>query len=53
MFDGLSHAGRRRSNTVVRRGRVAEDGFKSLSGMRKEMKLPISITFVDQWGNEE
>ncbi|CCO26337.1 ubiquitin-protein ligase E3 C [Rhizoctonia solani AG-1 IB] len=24
-----------------------------LEWMRKEMKLPISITFVDQWGNEE
>ncbi|CAE6476085.1 unnamed protein product [Rhizoctonia solani] len=53
MFDGLSHGSRRRSNAVVRRGRVAEDGFKALSGMRKDMKLPISITFIDQWGNEE
>lgn len=52
-MDILSHRGRSRTNAVVRRGRVAEDGFKALSGMRKDMKLPISITFMDQWGHEE
>ncbi|KAF8758370.1 HECT protein [Rhizoctonia solani] len=30
----------------------AEDGFKALSGMRKDMKLPISITFIDQWATK-
>ncbi|CAE7132589.1 unnamed protein product [Rhizoctonia solani] len=52
-MDILSHRNRGRSNAVVHRGRVAEDGFKALSSMRKDMKLPISITFIDQWGNEE
>lgn len=45
--------GRNRASAVVRRGRVAEDGFKALSGMREELKLPVAITFIDQWGNEE
>ncbi|KAG8741598.1 hypothetical protein FRC10_002671 [Ceratobasidium sp. 414] len=45
--------GRGRRGAVVRRGRVAEDGFKALSGMREDLKLPVAITFVDQWGNEE
>lgn len=45
--------GRRRAHAVVRRGRVAEDGFKALGGMRQDLKLPIAITFVDQWGHEE
>lgn len=49
--DGMR--GRNRASAVVRRGRVAEDGFKALSGMREELKLPIAITFIDQWGNEE
>ncbi|CAE6463079.1 unnamed protein product [Rhizoctonia solani] len=52
-FDMSNHRGRSRANAVVRRGRVAEDGFKALSSMRKDMKLPIAITFVDKWGNEE
>ncbi|EUC67353.1 ubiquitin-protein ligase E3 C [Rhizoctonia solani AG-3 Rhs1AP] len=52
-MDIMSSRSRGRANAVVRRGRVAEDGFKALSGMRKDMKLPISITFVDQWGQEE
>ncbi|KAF8610442.1 HECT-domain-containing protein [Ceratobasidium sp. AG-I] len=50
---GESMRGRNRANAVVRRGRVAEDGFKALSGMREELKLPIAITFIDQWGHEE
>ncbi|QRW00494.1 HECT-domain (ubiquitin-transferase) [Ceratobasidium sp. AG-Ba] len=49
--DPVSFRGRQRA--VVRRGHVAEDGFKTLSGLREEMKLPVSITFIDQWGNEE
>jgi ubiquitin-protein ligase E3 C len=50
---GRGALGRGRQRAVVRRGRVAEDGFKALSGMRGDLKLPVSITFVDQWGNEE
>ncbi|KAG9127108.1 hypothetical protein FRC07_000668 [Ceratobasidium sp. 392] len=45
--------GRGRQRAVVRRGRVAEDGFKALSGMREDLKLPVAITFLDKWGNEE
>ncbi|KAG8763989.1 hypothetical protein FRC11_007039 [Ceratobasidium sp. 423] len=52
-MDMSSYRSGRRANAVVRRGRVAEDGFKALGSMRKEMKLPISITFIDQWGHEE
>jgi ubiquitin-protein ligase E3 C len=44
---------RRRAHAVVRRGSVAEDGFKALGGMRQDLKLPVAITFVDQWGHEE
>ncbi|CUA75157.1 ubiquitin-protein ligase E3 C [Rhizoctonia solani] len=52
-MDSMSSRRRGRANAVVRRGRVAEDGFKALSNMRTDMKLPISITFIDQWGQEE
>ncbi|CAE6519926.1 unnamed protein product [Rhizoctonia solani] len=52
-MDMSSYRSGRRANAVVRRGRVAEDGFKALGSMRKDMKLPISITFIDQWGHEE
>ncbi|KAG2018861.1 ubiquitin-protein ligase [Coprinopsis cinerea AmutBmut pab1-1] len=35
----------------VRRGRVAQDGFDRLSEV--DLKKPVEITFVDQWGQEE
>jgi ubiquitin-protein ligase E3 C len=45
--------GSRRSKThaVVRRGHIAEDGFDRLG--EADLKAPIAITFMDQWGNEE
>ncbi|KAH6892749.1 ubiquitin protein ligase [Coprinopsis sp. MPI-PUGE-AT-0042] len=35
----------------VRRGRVAQDGFDRLS--EADLKRPIEITFIDQFGSEE
>ncbi|KAJ2912438.1 hypothetical protein MD484_g7973, partial [Candolleomyces efflorescens] len=40
-----------RARVHVRRGRVAQDGFDRLSEV--DLKRPIEITFVDQWGQEE
>lgn len=36
---------------VVRRGRIAEDGFDKLQDV--DLKAPIQITFIDQFGTEE
>lgn len=36
---------------TIRRDRVAQDGFDRLNGIN--LKRPLQITFVDQWGNEE
>lgn len=50
------HAGfsrRHRHRTVVRRGRVAEDGFATLNGLGPALKDTIEIVFVDQFGQEE
>jgi ubiquitin-protein ligase E3 C len=35
----------------VRRGSVAQDGFDKLEGA--DLKAPIEITFIDQFGQEE
>jgi len=35
----------------VRRGNVAEDGFDKLGDV--DLKKPIEITFIDQFGQEE
>ena len=35
----------------VRRGSVAQDGFDRLEGA--DLKAPIEITFIDQFGQEE
>lgn len=35
----------------VRRGNVAQDGFDRLS--EADLKLPIEITFIDQFGQPE
>ncbi|KAJ2931954.1 hypothetical protein H1R20_g5141, partial [Candolleomyces eurysporus] len=40
-----------RARVQVRRGRVAQDGFDRLSEVN--LKAPIEITFIDQWGQEE
>lgn len=40
-----------RARVHVRRGRVAQDGFDRLSEVN--LKAPIEITFIDQWGQEE
>lgn len=40
-----------RSRASVRRGHVAEDGFDKLGDTN--LKLPIEITFVDQFGKQE
>lgn len=39
------------AKVVVRRDHIAEDGFNKLGEV--DLRAPIAITFVDQWGNEE
>lgn len=41
----------RRTRATVRRGHVAEDGFDKLA--EANLKHPIEITFIDQFGEEE
>lgn len=36
---------------TVRRGSIAQDGFDRLLGV--DLKAPIAITFIDQFGQEE
>ncbi|TEB27548.1 HECT-domain-containing protein [Coprinellus micaceus] len=42
-----------RAKVKVRRGMVAQDGFDRLGGGDVDLKKPVEITFVDQWGVEE
>ncbi|KAI1794750.1 HECT-domain-containing protein [Ganoderma leucocontextum] len=39
------------AKVVVRRDHIAQDGFDKLGEV--DLRAPIAITFVDQWGNEE
>lgn len=41
----------RRTRATVRRGHVAEDGFDKLA--EADLKHPIEITFIDQFGEQE
>lgn len=43
--------GPNRTRLIVRRGRVAEDGFDKLDGVN--LKHSLEIVFIDQFGNEE
>ncbi|KAF8339579.1 uncharacterized protein EI90DRAFT_2966715 [Cantharellus anzutake] len=47
------HRSRPRFQATIRRKQVAKDGFDQLSGLGAALKERISITFVDEWGNEE
>ncbi|KAF8065407.1 HECT-domain-containing protein [Lyophyllum atratum] len=49
----ISHMFQRPSRTrvQVRRGNVAQDGFDRLA--EADLKAPIEIAFIDQWGAEE
>lgn len=40
-----------RTRVQVRRGNVAQDGFDKLA--EADLKAPIEITFIDQFGQEE
>lgn len=40
-------------HTTIRRHKVAEDGYAHLNGIGAGMKGTVSITFVDQFGQEE
>ena len=40
-----------RTRVSVRRGSVAQDGFDKLEGA--DLKAPIEISFIDQFGQEE
>ncbi len=48
VFDEFRHS---RTNATVRRGHVAEDGFDKLADTN--LKQPIQITFIDQFGEKE
>ncbi|KAI0771097.1 HECT-domain-containing protein [Trametes elegans] len=39
------------TRVTIRRTNIAQDGFDRLGDV--DLKAPIAITFVDQWGNEE
>jgi ubiquitin-protein ligase E3 C len=41
----------RKTRVQVRRGNIAEDGFDKLGDVN--LKSPIEITFIDQFGQEE
>ncbi|GJJ13246.1 hypothetical protein Clacol_007497 [Clathrus columnatus] len=43
----------RRKRAVVRRGSISRDGFDQLSGLGPELKGPVEIQFIDQFGQEE
>ncbi|KAE9406832.1 HECT-domain-containing protein [Gymnopus androsaceus JB14] len=44
-------AGGRQQTVTVRRGNVAQDGFDHLGDA--DLKKPVQIIFIDQWGEEE
>lgn len=39
------------TRVTVRRGSIAQDGFDRLDGY--DLRSPIAITFIDQFGQEE
>ena len=39
------------TRVTIRRGNIAQDGFDRLGDV--DLKAPIAITFIDQFGNEE
>ena len=43
----------RRHRATIRRGHVAEDGIAQLNGLGSNLKEPLEIMFVDQWGMPE
>lgn len=44
-------AGERQQTVTIRRGSVAQDGFDHLGDA--DLKNPIQIVFIDQFGAEE
>lgn len=38
---------------TIRRKSVAQDGFDQLGKLGVGLKEKVSITFIDEWGNEE
>jgi ubiquitin-protein ligase E3 C len=47
----LAYRSAPRARAVVRRGQIAQDGFDKL--FDADLKAPVEITFIDQFGNEE
>ena len=43
----------RRKKATVRRGNITQDGCDQLSSMGAELKGPVEIQFIDQFGQEE
>lgn len=43
----------RRKKATVRRGNIAQDGYDQLSSLGAELKGPVEIQFIDQFGQEE
>lgn len=49
---GVDRYSRRgRTRIVVRRDKIAQDGFDKLQDV--DLKSPLEIVFIDQFGNEE
>lgn len=44
---------RPKHRATIRRNNVAQDGFDQLGSLGAGLKEKVSITFVDDWGNEE
>jgi len=44
---------RPKHRATIRRTNVAQDGFDQLGSLGAGLKQKVSITFVDDWGNEE
>lgn len=44
---------RHRKKATVRRENIAQDGYDQLSSMGAELKGPVEIQFIDQFGQEE
>lgn len=38
---------------TIRRGHVADDGFRAFSGLGSHMKGRLAIRFIDEYGQEE
>lgn len=52
MFD-MSFNRPLKKRATIRRSHIAQDGFDQLSDLGSELKGPVEIQFIDQFGQEE